>query len=286
MSLNRATVGKRYEGSARYEVTAQAMRLYAEATGALTEWEQSWSDGEEVAPPLFAVRPLVDVLFGAIEDEEVGIELRRLVHGEQEMWFHEPLRRGDRVLALGEIESIEERSTGEVVVLRQWLEREDGEPVVTARSVLFVRGDVKPAEGKAARGKSEQGSPDVAWMVEQTQVVDEDQSVRYARASGDLNPLHTDDAFAQAAGLDARILHGLCTMAMSSNVVLEQLCEGDIERLEGLKVRFARPVYMGDALTTRIAATQREGGMYALEVRNQKGEAVLTRGEVRLREKK
>lgn len=287
MSLNRATVGKLYEDREREEVTVEAMRLYAEATGALERWEARWSEGEQLALPLFAVRPLVSVLFGAIEDEEVGIELRRLVHGEQEMCFHEPLRRGDRVLARGEIESIEAKSTGEVLVLRQWLEREDGAVVVTARSVLFVRGDVSPRGGGAsAEAKGSEAARSGAWIVEQTQVVDEDQSVRYARASGDMNPLHTDDAFARRAGLDARILHGLCTMAMSANVVIEALCEGEIERLERLRVRFARPVYMGDALTTHLYEAPGGGGVFELEVHNQRGEAVLTRGEVRVREKK
>lgn len=289
MSLNRAMVGKVYEDEERYEVTTEAMRAYAEATGALEPWEERWSEGGELAPPLFAVRPLVGVLFGAIEDEEVGIDLRRLVHGEQEMFFHSPLRRGDRVLARGEIESIEARSTGEVLVLRQWLEREGGEVAVTARSVLFVRGSGAGGGGKGSAPEVANPSAfdSLGDVVAQTQVVEEDQSRRYARASGDLNPLHTDDAFARSAGLSARILHGLCTMAMASNVVIERLCKGEVERLARLSVRFARPVYMGDALTTFVRGSDSgEEGVFELEVRNQEGEAVLTRGELRVRAKK
>ena len=36
---------------------------------------------------------------------------------------------------------------------------------------------------------------------------------RYAGASGDFNPIHIDEEFAQAVGLPGRILHGLWTMA-------------------------------------------------------------------------
>ena len=36
---------------------------------------------------------------------------------------------------------------------------------------------------------------------------------RYAGASGDFNPIHLDDEFAQSVGLPGRILHGLWTMA-------------------------------------------------------------------------
>ncbi|CAA9471334.1 MAG: hypothetical protein AVDCRST_MAG67-49 [uncultured Solirubrobacteraceae bacterium] len=38
-------------------------------------------------------------------------------------------------------------------------------------------------------------------------------TVRYAGASGDFNPIHIDEQFAQQVGLPGRILHGLYTMA-------------------------------------------------------------------------
>ena len=38
-------------------------------------------------------------------------------------------------------------------------------------------------------------------------------TVRYAGASGDFNPIHIDEEFAQQVGLPGRILHGLWTMA-------------------------------------------------------------------------
>ena len=93
MALNKSVVGKVYEGEV-YDVTGDAIRAYAEATGALFEWSSGWSKGGEVAMPLFAVRPLVTVLFGAIEDEEVGIDLKRLLHGEQRMEFLDVIKVG------------------------------------------------------------------------------------------------------------------------------------------------------------------------------------------------
>ena len=51
---------------------------------------------------------------------------------------------------------------------------------------------------------------------------------RYAGASGDFNPIHLDDEFAQSVGLPGRILHGLWTMAQCARA------QGD-----GLKLRVA-----------------------------------------------
>ena len=43
--------------------------------------------------------------------------------------------------------------------------------------------------------------------------VADDQTVRYAAASGDDFAIHLDDEFARKVGLPGRIVHGLCTMA-------------------------------------------------------------------------
>ncbi len=271
--LNREVIGKSYEGQ-KFTVTEEASRGYAEAIGALDVWERRWRGEAGVTAPLFAVRPLVGVLFAAIEDEEVGINLKRLVHGEQEMIFYDVLREGDELESVARIERIVERSSGEVLSLRQKLVRGD-EVVVEAVSELFVRGATSGG-GKTKREEEARGE----LVYEREQVIDEDQSVRYARASGDMNPLHTSDEFARAAGLPGKILHGLCTMAIGVTAVLEGVGGGEVSRLERVRVRFSRPVYMGDVLTTRVYEGE---GVYHIEVLNQRGERVLSRGEARIR---
>ena len=42
---------------------------------------------------------------------------------------------------------------------------------------------------------------------------------RYAGASGDFNPIHIDEEFAQSVGLPGRILHGLWMMAQVARAV-------------------------------------------------------------------
>ena len=61
-------------------------------------------------------------------------------------------------------------------------------------------------------------------------------TVRYAGASGDFNPIHIDEEFAQAVGLPGRILHGLWTMAQVARAQTE--AAGGPERLKRLSVQF------------------------------------------------
>jgi acyl dehydratase len=61
-------------------------------------------------------------------------------------------------------------------------------------------------------------------------------TVRYAGASGDFNPIHIDEEFAQAVGLPGRILHGLWTMAQVARAQTE--AAGGPEHLKRLSVQF------------------------------------------------
>ena len=122
----------------------------------------------------------------------------------------------------------------------------------------------------------------VVLDVDETSVtVDADQSERYADASGDRNPIHLDAAFAKQVGLPDRILHGLCTMAMTSATLVEQGLGGDPSRLKRLKVRFSKPVLMGDTLTTTVWELGKEDRnvRWGFEVTNQRGDVVISGGE-------
>ena len=62
-------------------------------------------------------------------------------------------------------------------------------------------------------------------------------TVRYAGASGDFNPIHIDNEFAQAVGLPRNILHGLYSMAIVARGCAA-LAGGDPRALKRLQVQF------------------------------------------------
>ena len=61
-------------------------------------------------------------------------------------------------------------------------------------------------------------------------------TIRYAGASGDFNPIHIDEQFAQQVGLPGRILHGLWTMAQVARAMTD--AGGGPESLKRLSVQF------------------------------------------------
>jgi acyl dehydratase len=102
--------------------------------------------------------------------------------------------------------------------------------------------------------------------------------VQYAGASGDYNPLHTDELFArESAGFPSVFAHGMLTMAMTGRVVTDWVGAG---RLTHYGARFVGQVWPGDDLiaTATVEAIRAEEGVadFSLVTRNQRGENVLT----------
>jgi acyl dehydratase len=106
------------------------------------------------------------------------------------------------------------------------------------------------------------------------------QIVQYAGASGDYNPIHTDEIFAtQVAGYPTVFAHGMLTMGMTGKMVTNFVGDG---RLTNYGVRFVRQVWPGDSLTAaaEVTAIRAEGDQQlvdlAITTTNQNDEAVLT----------
>ena len=73
------------------------------------------------------------------------------------------------------------------------------------------------------------------------------QLVKYAGASGDFNPLHTDDAFAQSIGMPGVIAHGMLVMGFLGQYVME--LAGTSATLTNFNMRFGAMTRPGDEIT-------------------------------------
>lgn len=106
------------------------------------------------------------------------------------------------------------------------------------------------------------------------------QLVQYAGASGDYNPLHTDEVFVtQVAGYPTVFAHGMLTMGMTAKMVTNLVGDG---RLERYGVRFRAQVWPGDTLTATatVKEIRSEGERTLVELdlstTNQDGTEVLS----------
>ncbi|MYA18086.1 MAG: acyl dehydratase [Gammaproteobacteria bacterium] len=101
------------------------------------------------------------------------------------------------------------------------------------------------------------------------------QIVMYAGASGDYNPVHTDEVFTtEVAGYPSVFAHGMLTMGMTGKMLTNYVGDG---RLTEYGVRFTNQVFPGDTLDATATVTAVQGGIVELDVStvNQNGVEVL-----------
>jgi NAD(P)-dependent dehydrogenase (short-subunit alcohol dehydrogenase family)/acyl dehydratase/putative sterol carrier protein len=251
--LHRSLIGRRYNGQAIL-VRPERRAAYDEAVG----------DAGSLVFPVSLIKELFTQLFN---DPDFNGDLTRMVHGEQLMVYHRPLRALDLVSPRGRVLGIEDKSSGQILNFGQKLYVE-GELAVEIESRLFFRGETKGEKSAAPPP-----APARSGEARTTKVlVAADLPKRYSGPSGDNNPIHLDEALAKSVGFKGVILQGLCTLALAARSLPKNL-----ERLE---VRFAKPVYPGDTLETTVWT---KGTSLEFETVTQAGDVVLTNGRATAR---
>jgi acyl dehydratase len=102
---------------------------------------------------------------------------------------------------------------------------------------------------------------------------------RYAEASGDPNPIHTDPEFAKSAGLPGVILHGLWTMAQVARANAA-LAGGDPRALKRLSVQFRGMGFPEQEVTVSGTVTEADGDRVVVDtVAEQGGNQIIRNAE-------
>lgn len=249
MPINPDAVGTKGE-PATTTWTSKDCLLYAVGVGAGTD-ELAFTTENTSGVPQRVLPTQAVVLAGGIMSAMRNIgsfNPAMLVHGEQGIELHREIPVEGSAVSVAEITGIFDKGKGAVVELAIDTTLEStGEPLFRNRFAAFLRGegDFGGERGPSGpRNVAPERAPDHR-VTYQTRV---DQALLY-RLSGDRNPLHSDPAFAEMAGFDRPILHGLCTYGFTGRALLHALCDGDPARFAGMEGRFSSPVMPGESLT-------------------------------------
>ena len=195
----------------------------------------------------------------------------RLLHAEHDLALHRAPRAGETLRVTARIAAVQPRRPGAFVVFR-FEARDAGEALVTASDMgaLYRGVEVIEPQGTVGEIPAAQGA---LKKIAEVPIAATAAHV-YTECARIWNPIHTDLAYARAAGLPGLILHGTATLALSVSRVL-QAAGADPASVRRVRCRFSGMVPMPSTLTVHAAASGRN---LAFETRNARGEVVITRG--------
>jgi len=175
------------------------------------------------------------------------------VHAGHDVYFHHPVR-ADMILHwTSEVYSAAQTSIGVRVITRIPLYDVNGRLVTEHYwSSIYFGTTIASAAGPRL---ADHAFPEAAQSRELGSVSFEiaaDQPFRYAAASGDHAPIHLSDDVARSHGFPAKLLHGLCTLAICGVAVVRVAEHGESGGLSRLAARFAKPVFPPCTLDVRV----------------------------------
>lgn len=134
MAISEEHAGRSYPPTAPYEVSSAKVAEFALAIG---DDHPAYVGDDAIAPPTFVAVISSAAWESMFDDPELGLALRRIVHGDQRFTYTRPLRVGDVVTARLSIDKVRVRSTADIISSSVRVETTAGELVCTAAATFF-----------------------------------------------------------------------------------------------------------------------------------------------------
>ncbi len=248
MALKFDAIGKKI-GPVTKSYTWKDTVLYALGVGAgFSDLEYCYEKDLKVIPS-FGITTIYDFMPQLAATSSVN--LAGVLHGEQELIFHHPIPPEGTLTTEGAITHYYDKGKekGALVVAEFDTYHSNGKKLFTSVVTVFSRLD--GGFGGDNAPKKEVNFPDRKPDFAVEGKPSEDQPLLY-RLSGDTFQLHVDTEFAEMAGFEKPIMHGLCTHGYACRALIQSLIPGEPEKVRRLDCRFKRPLYPGTLIKTVI----------------------------------
>lgn len=216
---------------------------------------------------------------------QLGIDYRKVVHGEQSVVMHAPLPAAGAVTGRTRVTRVVDKGIGKGAVLHveKLLMDDAGQHLATVEQVLFCRGDggfAKLPTDSDTPAPTPRATPEREPDRQADLATRPDAALLY-RLNGDINPLHVEPALAAQAGFARPILHGLATFGIACRGLMALYAEDEPGRVQSMRARLSAPVYPGE--TIRLESWREEADIAFRAVVVERGVTVLSHGRVEVR---
>jgi acyl dehydratase len=95
------------------------------------------------------------------------------------------------------------------------------------------------------------------FLSSKPRLVTGDMIARFGEVSGDINPLHFDEAFAAKSPFGKRIAHGLLGLSVASGLLHETgIIHETIIAFTGGEWKFKKPIFIGDSVSLKMEVSK------------------------------
>ncbi len=197
-----------------------------------------------------------------LTDPATGLDWINVLHGEQSLVLHRPLRAEEDIIGRTQIGELVDKGPGRAAMLQCTRTLSDyvtGSLVASLKELWVLR-------GAGGFGGESQSLPSLLPAMPERPADDfldlptaRNQAMLY-RHTGDRNPLHIDPEVASRAGFNRPILHGLSTMGLVARAIVHRCCGGNPALLRAIHLRFTAPVLPGDVVRTELWQSEAKRG--------------------------
>jgi acyl dehydratase len=273
MALNMDALGKKI-GPLTREYSWKDIILYALAVGACSSEIEYCYEKDLKVIPTFSLATTFDFFWHIAK--ESNINLSGILHGEQELIFHNSIPLEGTLITEGTITNYYDKGKdrGALVLGECDTFHSNGTRLFTSIYSLFTRFDGGFGSDPAPKRIITYPESEPHYVVDA--LPPPDQNLLY-RLTGDYFELHVDPEFAEKSGFERPIMHGACTLGYGCRALVRKLTPGKPEKVKRLACRFSRFLYPGVPIQTLIWKTE-EGQALWRVINTETGTALIDNG--------
>jgi acyl dehydratase len=205
--------------------------------------KQSEPSASEIVPPLYSSVWETALALELFASEELPFPARGVIHVESEVVCVRPLRLGDRIRCRVEVDGAEKWKGGLRISLKSRHWNGSGQLCQENALTFLVLGASPPEPDPAAdESKAPEEPAGPGWVTLDEWDLPSNLGRKYARVSGDFNPIHLWRWSSRLLGFDRPILHGYCTASMVAASLSRSFWKGNADALRRLRIRFGTPL--------------------------------------------
>ena len=203
----------------------------------------------------------------------IDIELSKVLHASEAVSVPGPIPPSGTGRAVTRFTDIWDKGKAAVIWSETTVTTPEGAPLWRQKRSIYARGegDFGGERGPSSSSEPPNRAPDVELLIPTLP----QQALLY-RLCGDRNPLHSDPAFATAAGFPKPILHGLCTYGIGAKALVDEFLDGDVTRVGSYGARFAGVLFPGETL--KASVWREDGALLAVLTAPDRDDAVVLSG--------